>query len=570
MIVTVSPLATNQVPVADAGTDQSINIPTTITTLNGSGSDADGTIASYAWVKVSGPTVTMGAANQASFSLSDLVDGTYVFRLTVQDDDGATDTDDIILTVLPAAVNNAPVVSAGADVNLLDPESTSALDGNASDTDGSVASIEWTQVAGAASTISNPNALFAQVNGLVIGAYRFRLTVTDDDGATAFDEVEIVINPANTNQAPAANAGTDKSVKLPVNSITLNGIGTDADGTIASFSWLKLSGPSATLNGATTADLAITSMAEGTYQFQLTVTDDDGASTADMVTVVVLPAALNEAPLASAGADQSLELPDNIITLTGTAIDDDGPPSITWQQISGPVITMGPTNTLSLSLTNLVEGTFVFRMTATDALTASDFDDVTLTVFPEPVTPGDPVVDAGEDIQIQLPTNTVEILAAASADEGLIVAYAWTQLGGTPVIFERADSVVAVINNMIPGTYSFSVTVTDFGGRTATDQINVTVLEETPVVRPRSLFSPDNKGDAATESWVIENAELLSECELTVYNRQGQKVFGSKGYPIPWDGTFNNSPVPDGAYFYIITCDGKKTQSGSVTIARLK
>jgi gliding motility-associated-like protein len=384
--------------------------------------------------------------------------------------------------------------------------------------------------------------------------------------------VEIVVNPANTNQAPAANAGTDKSIKLPTNSITLNGMGTDADGTVSTFAWLKLSGPSATLSGAATANLALTNMLEGIYQFQLTVTDDDGASSTDFVTVTVLPATINEAPVASAGADQSLELPDNLIILTGTASDDDGPPTISWTKISGPGVTMGPTNTLTLSLSNLVAGTYVFRMTATDALTASDFDDVTLTVFPEPVTPADPVVELGEDILIQLPTNNVDILAVASADEGLIVSYSWMQLAGPPVIIDRVDSVAAVIDNMMPGTYTFSVTVSDFGGRTASDQITVTVIEETPTVKPGSLFSPDNQGtgDGANETWVIENADLLSECEITVYNRQGQKVFGSRGYPVQWDGTFNNNPVPDGAYFYIITCDGKKTQSGSVTIARLK
>ena len=89
-------------------------------------------------------------------------------------------------------------------------------------------------------------------------------------------------------------------------------------------------------------------------------------------------------------------------------------------------------------------------------------------------------------------------------------------------------------------------------------------------VKPRKLFSPDNKGDITTETWTIENAYLLDGCEINVFNRQGQKVFSSIGYASQWDGTSNGGPLPDGAYFYIIRYPDNKTQTGSVTIARLK
>jgi gliding motility-associated-like protein len=570
MTITVNPLATNQAPIANAGTDKTITLPTSIATLTGSGSDADGTIASYEWVKVSGPSVTMGTTNLASLSVSDLVEGIYIFRLTVTDDDGAEDSDDVSVTILPATVNAAPLVDAGQDIELIEPETMAALDGNASDTDGSIATIEWTQVQGPVVAISNGNALFAQVNGLTVGTYRFRLTVTDDDGATAFDEVQIVINPANTNLPPAANAGTDKNIKLPTNSTSLTGSATDADGTIASYSWLKLSGPAATMTGENTSTLNLSNLLDGVYQFQLTVTDDDGAIDTDEVTVTVSPADLNDAPVANAGSDISIELPDNFIVINGSATDDDGTPTIAWTQVSGPAATLGAVNTASLSVSNLVAGTYVFRITATDAQTASDFDDVTVTVHPEPITPAAPVVDAGVDISIQLPDNDITIAAEATADDsGFIDTYSWMQLSGPPVMFERADTAVAVINDMVPGTYTFTVTVTDNAGQVASDQITVTVVEEEPLVKPHNLFSPDNQFDG-TNVWVIEHADLLDGCDIVVYNRNGQKVYESKGYPVQWDGTYNNRPVPDGAYFYIITCDGQQTQTGSVTIARLK
>jgi hypothetical protein len=467
----------------------------------------------------------MGTTNLASLSVSDLVEGIYIFRLTVTDDDGAEDSDDVSVTILPATVNAAPLVDAGQDIELIEPETMAALDGNASDTDGSIATIEWTQVQGPVVAISNGNALFAQVNGLTVGTYRFRLTVTDDDGATAFDEVQIVINPANTNLPPAANAGTDKNIKLPTNSTSLTGSATDADGTIASYSWLKLSGPAATMTGENTSTLNLSNLLDGVYQFQLTVTDDDGAIDTDEVTVTVSPADLNDAPVANAGSDISIELPDNFIVINGSATDDDGTPTIAWTQVSGPAATLGAVNTASLSVSNLVAGTYVFRITATDAQTASDFDDVTVTVHPEPITPAAPVVDAGVDISIQLPDNDITIAAEATADDsGFIDTYSWMQLSGPPVMFERADTAVAVINDMVPGTYTFTVTVTDNAGQVASDQITVTVVEEEPLVKPHNLFSPDNQFDG-TNVWVIEHADLLDGCDIVVYNRNGQKVY---------------------------------------------
>jgi gliding motility-associated-like protein len=301
----------------------------------------------------------------------------------------------------------------------------------------------------------------------------------------------------------------------------------------------------------------------------LTVTDDDGATDTDIVAVSVNPASLNEAPVANAGGDVTLQLPDNFVVINGSASDDDGTPTILWEKVSGPAATLGATNVNTLSLSNLVAGTYVFKITATDAGTLSDTDEVTVTVFPEIVVPGDPIVNAGEDVQIRLPQNEVAIPAVAEADEGsLIVSYSWTQISGPPVLFERADSVVAVIKNLTPGEYSFTVMVTDASGKTATDEVTLTVFEETVLVKPSELFSPDNND--INQAWMITNANLLDDCDIIVYNRQGQKVYASHGYPIPWDGTSNGSAVPDGAYFYVITCAGKTTQTGSVTIARLK
>ncbi|MEO6732472.1 MAG: hypothetical protein ABIN01_14735, partial [Ferruginibacter sp.] len=103
--------------------------------------------------------------------------------------------------------------------------------------------------------------------------------------------------PVN-NQSPISNAGTDKTITLPVNSSSLTGSGTDADGTISSYAWVKVSGPTsgtiATANGATTA---ISNLTQGVYYYELTVTDNNGATGKDTVQVTV-NSAVNQAPTA--------------------------------------------------------------------------------------------------------------------------------------------------------------------------------------------------------------------------------------------------------------------------------
>src|SRR4029079_11323917 len=106
----------NQPPTANAGSNITMTLPTNSTTLNGSGTDPDGTITSCAWTRVSGPTTfTMGTANAATTTLTGLVQGVYVFRLTVTDNNGATGTDDVTVTV-NAAPNQPPTANAGNNI----------------------------------------------------------------------------------------------------------------------------------------------------------------------------------------------------------------------------------------------------------------------------------------------------------------------------------------------------------------------------------------------------------------------------------------------------------------------
>jgi hypothetical protein len=74
--------------------------------LSGSGTDTDGTISSYSWTKISGGTATITSPTSASTTITGLVAGTYVFQLQVTDNNGATATDTVQITVNAASITN--------------------------------------------------------------------------------------------------------------------------------------------------------------------------------------------------------------------------------------------------------------------------------------------------------------------------------------------------------------------------------------------------------------------------------------------------------------------------------
>ncbi len=53
--------------------------------------------------------------------------------------------------------------------------------------------------------------------------------------------------------------------------------------------------------------------------------------------------------------------------------------------------------------------------------------------------------------------------------------------------------------------------------------------------------------------WDLTNVNTYPNATVAVYNRYGQQVYYSTGYPKPWNGTYNDKPLPAGTYYYIIS-----------------
>jgi gliding motility-associated-like protein len=77
-------------------------------------------------------------------------------------------------------------------------------------------------------------------------------------------------------------------------------------------------------------------------------------------------------------------------------------------------------------------------------------------------------------------------------------------------------------------------------------------------------FSPN--GDNYNDQWVVDNC---LDCQVKIYNRNGNMVFESPDNTISWDGKFKSERVPDATYYYVIDRgDGFEILKGSVTLIR--
>lgn len=196
-----------------------------------------------------------------------------------------------VITDYFVPANVPPVANAGTNVNMTLPENSTVLNGSTSnDADGFLTSYLWTKKSGpstwnlSSATVSSPT-----LTNLVAGSYVFQLKVTDNAGAADSSLVYVNVSAAPViNQPPIASAGANQSIVLPAASVQLSGIGTDVDGTIASYTWTKDSGPgSYSFSSAGIANPVVSALTEGRYTFRLTVTDNDGSTGFSTVDVVV-------------------------------------------------------------------------------------------------------------------------------------------------------------------------------------------------------------------------------------------------------------------------------------------
>lgn len=560
----------NQLPTADAGSDQTVKEGDSVS-LDGSGSsDPDGTIASYSWTQTAGESVTLDGGDTAtpSFTAPNVgaAGDTLTFELTITDSDGGTDTDSVDI-----AVNNAnqnPVADAGSDQTVNEGDNV-ALDGaGSSDPDGTIASYSWSQTAGESVTLDDPNNASPSFTAPDIDSagdtLTFELTVTDNDGAADTDSVDVVVNNVVTNEAPTADAGADQTVNEG-DTVSLDGSGSsDPDGDTLTYSWTQTAGVSVTLDDASSANPSFTAPDVGpdgeTLTFELTVDDGNGHTDANSVDIKVNNVVTNEPPTADAGADSAADEGKAGVQLDGTASSDsDGTiDTYLWEQTDGPSVTLNDANTAVATFDAplvTANSDLTFKLTVTDNDGATDDDTVVITInnVNQP-----PVASLAADPTSIEEGSTSALDASGSTDDSGITEYTFEQVGGTAgtITVDSSDPSKATFEAPSIGadeTATIKVTVKDGEGATDSATAEIEVTNAAPHATTLTLN---------TITSVPWGKDVTVTGKLTDNDASGAGVGGAT---ITFDGTGADN-LPD----VITDADGTFTAKGasSATIAK--
>ncbi|GGF11009.1 hypothetical protein GCM10011383_22770 [Hymenobacter cavernae] len=402
----------NQMPVANAGAAQTITLPTNSVTLSGAAStDADGTINSYLWSQVSGPsTASFSSASAAAPVVSGLVAGTYVFNLVVTDNLGALSN--------PAQVS----ITVNANNTLRTPENPT----------GTIAGLNYKYYEGFWDMMPAFASLTPNKTGT---STAFELTAQQRDYAFAFQFTGYVTVPTDGQYTFYTNSD-DGSMLYIGSTLVVNNDGAHGDREIASTIGLK-----AGTHALTVAYL----QGYGGQNLQVSYAGPNIAK--QLIPVSALKrtsGAANQAPVANAGVNQTITLPTTSVTLNGSAsADTDGGTIATylWAQVSGPNTPTFSNKTVAQPVVSgLAAGTYVFSLVVTDNLgLQSTPAQVTVTVN-------------ASACQLAAPTVTTPLAYCQGATATPLSTSITPANGATLTIYQAATGSTALASTFAPAT----------------------------------------------------------------------------------------------------------------------
>ncbi len=207
-----------------------------------------------------------------------------------------------------------------------------------------------------------------------------------------------------------------------------------------------------------------------------------------------------------------------------------------------------PGNQVTQSIT--VNSTGTFSVIATDQFGCSATDSRTVSVFPlaaANVSANPTEIDKGFQSQLQSTGG---------------VGYEWSADPFDPSLNTGAQNPVVLPLE----TTTYTVTVTDANGCTATASVTVNVTDNY-FVDPYNVITPNN--DGFNDRWEIENILTYPDNEVLIFDRWGTLVYQKRNYDNTWDGTYDGNDLPQGTYFYVIKFDNSdRLYKGSVSILR--
>lgn len=391
-----------------------------------------------------------------------------------------------------------------------------------------------TQVAGFNAT----NGTF-RLSGIQPGLYTFTYSFTNQAPCpNTSTEVFVRVNPL-----PIADAGADKNIDCVVRTVSLGGNSTT--GATIVYTW--------TLNGNTIGNTAtITANAGGTYILEVSNTET-GCKATDEVDV-----------------DQADDLPVFDVDSVNVRCFNENNGSLTITNLTGGVppyqysFDGGATFGTADRISNLRPGTYRVQVRESNGCVNEVVVNITQ---PELL-----AVELGEDVRINLGDSvTVEILTNIP---DRVTEILWTANGQPIFVGQRVTSFVAK-----PDVETvYTVTLVDENGCTATADIIIRITKVRVLEIPNIIYP--EAGDVTNQTFIVYSDDLDRILKFKIYDRWGNLVYSQDNIDPKneverfWNGRFDNKPVEQGVYVYVIDVlfkDGFfETRAGDLTVIRNK
>ena len=474
VVITVKNVS-NQNPVADAGSDQEVNEGATVSLDGSASSDPDGNPLTYKWTAPAGISLSSTTEAKPTFTAPDVtINTSYTLSLVVND--GSTDSpaDEVVITVKNVS-NQNPVANAGSD-QAVNEGATVSLDGSASsDPDGDPLTYKWTAPAGISlSSTTDAKPTFTAPEVTINTSYTLSLIVNDGVDDSPADEVVITVKQVN--KLPVANAGDNQTVNKGV-LVTLDGTGSsDPDGNPLTYLWTA---PAGIILSSTTAEkptFTAPDVATDTdYTFSLVVNDGTISSVSDEVVITVKK--INQAPVANAGANQSVN-EGALVTLDGTGSSDpDGNP-LTYKWTAPAGITLSSTTDAKPTFTApevTINTSYTLSLIVNDGVADSPADEVVITVKQVNKLP---VANAGDNQTVNKGVLVTLDGTGSSDPDGNPLTYLWTAPAGITLSSTTADKPTFTAPEVAADTdFTFSLVVNDGTANSAPDEVKITIKQ---------------------------------------------------------------------------------------------